>query len=105
VAGNEPQIPKQTHAEILASIPGHKLRPGAYKMQLRPEEEAALPLVRFTSALWLPLYWGLPSALVPPVRETCPRKWTLSIYDAPGPNLNHDPQLSTCPVLTDLRVI
>lgn len=30
----------------LEKVPGYKLRPGAPKMQLRPEEEELLPLVR-----------------------------------------------------------
>ena len=35
----------------LDKVPGWQLRPGAPKMQLRPEEEALLPLVRKMSCI------------------------------------------------------
>ncbi len=47
VAGDEPQIRDKSHAELRASIPPGERRPGAYKMQLRPEEEKELALVYF----------------------------------------------------------
>lgn len=47
VAGDEPQIRDKSHAELKASIPPEERRPGAYKMQLRPEEEEELALVYF----------------------------------------------------------
>lgn len=46
VGGNEPQIRRQCRAAVTDSIPGEKLWPGAFKMQLRAAEEEALPLVR-----------------------------------------------------------
>ena len=45
VAGDEPQIRDMTHRELIEAMPGQELRPGAFKMQLRAGEEAALPLV------------------------------------------------------------
>ena len=45
VAGDEPQNRDMLHREIIEAIPGQDLRPGAFKMQLRAGEEAALPLV------------------------------------------------------------
>ena len=45
VGAGEPQIRQLPRAEVDAMIPGEKLRPWAHKMQLRPWEEAALPLV------------------------------------------------------------
>ena len=45
VAGDEPQNRDMLHREIIEAIPGQELRPGAFKMQLRAGEEAALPLV------------------------------------------------------------
>ena len=45
VAGDEPQRRDLPHQELLDAIPGQELRPGAFKMQLRAREEAALPLV------------------------------------------------------------
>lgn len=60
VGGREPQIRDRPRWEVNESIPGEKLRPGAFKMQLRPHEEAALPLVSvlclmFTSKLVIEL--------------------------------------------------
>lgn len=52
VGGYEPQLRDRPRWEVQESIPGEKLRPGAYKMQLRPEEEEELPLVRVTCARW-----------------------------------------------------
>ena len=34
----------------LEKVPGYELRPGAPKMQLRPEEEELLPLVRHVAS-------------------------------------------------------
>lgn len=34
----------------LEKVPGYELRPGAPKMQLRPEEEQLLPLVRHAAS-------------------------------------------------------
>lgn len=45
VGGYEPQIRDRHRWDVNESIPGEQLRPGAFKMQLRPDEEAALPLV------------------------------------------------------------
>ena len=45
VGGYEPQIRDRHRWDVNESIPGEQLRPGALKMQLRPDEEAALPLV------------------------------------------------------------
>ncbi|CAL8471588.1 g11130 [Coccomyxa elongata] len=44
VGGYEPQIRDRHRWDVNESIPGEQLRPGAFKMQLRPDEEAALPL-------------------------------------------------------------
>ena len=56
VGGHEPQIRDRPRWEVNESIPGEKLRPGAFKMQLRPHEEAALPLVSVPCSTALP-YW------------------------------------------------
>ena len=45
VSGDEPQLRQQWNRDIRARIPGHKLRRGAPKMQLRPDEENELALV------------------------------------------------------------
>ena len=45
VSGEEPQLRQQWNRDIRARIPGHKLRRGAPKMQLRPDEENKLELV------------------------------------------------------------
>ena len=45
ISAHEPMIRKKARQEVMAGIPGHKLRQGAEKMQLRRAEEAALPLV------------------------------------------------------------
>lgn len=37
---------RNSSLESLQKVPGYELRPGAPKMQLRPEEEELLPLVR-----------------------------------------------------------
>lgn len=55
VAGYEPQIRDRHRWDVNESIPGEQLRPGAFKMQLRPDEEAALPLVCVCANTWQPL--------------------------------------------------
>ena len=45
MGAGEPQIRQLPRAAVDAMIPGEQLRPWARKMQLRPWEEAALPLV------------------------------------------------------------
>lgn len=45
IGGDEPTLRHRPAAEIIAEMPSRELRPGAKKMMLRPEEEAALPLV------------------------------------------------------------
>ena len=45
VGAGEPQIRQLPRSVVDAMIPGEKLRPWGRKMQLRPWEEAALPLV------------------------------------------------------------
>ncbi len=61
VGVREPQIRDRPRGEVNDSIPGEKLRPGAYKMQLRPEEQAALPLVGCAAQL-CPLLDKMPVA-------------------------------------------
>lgn len=46
IGGAEPTLRKKSRQEIMDEIPGHKLRPNAPKMQLRPDEHDALELVR-----------------------------------------------------------
>ena len=45
IGGDVPGIRKKSRNEIMQNLPGWKLRPWAPKMQLRPHEHYALPLV------------------------------------------------------------
>lgn len=56
MSGYEPGMrSKEDDAQVRDALGGHDIRPGAHKMQLRPEEEALLELVPHPAcALLLP---------------------------------------------------
>ena len=80
----------------LDKVPGWELRPGAPKMQLRPKEEALLPLVRSAAHTWLQYHMqSLASAVIHPscwlLDTTAHKLCLLHIQKSVAHQLPHDP--------------